>query len=111
MPPRHRLRGRATTSAGVAVDTSPAIAMTDARSRRAHLVTDAAVAAGRADAGRYVAVCGTVMLPASLTTPETGHCASCAYWCRRQVSAAPGRGSTVSRKVGGGRWEWIARMW
>ncbi|MGH3887300.1 MAG: hypothetical protein ACRDSZ_12170 [Pseudonocardiaceae bacterium] len=111
MPPRHRRRGRAATGTGAAVDTSPVITMTDARTRRAHLVTDAAVAAGRADGGRYVAVCGIAVLPASLTTPETSHCVSCDFWRRRQVQAALGRGRTVNRNGSGGRWGWIARMW
>ncbi|HEY6422092.1 MAG TPA: hypothetical protein VIY28_02345, partial [Pseudonocardiaceae bacterium] len=47
--------------------------------RRAHSVTVAAAAAGRADLGRYVAVCGAVVLAASLTTPEASYCGSCAY--------------------------------
>lgn len=59
--------------------------------RRARLVTDAAFAAGRVDAGRYVTVCGIVVLPASLTTPEASYCASCAYWRRHgnRAGAAP----------------------
>jgi hypothetical protein len=43
--------------------------MTDARTRRAHLVTDAAFAAGRVDAGRYVTACGIVALPAKPDYP------------------------------------------
>jgi len=45
----------------------------------AHLVTDDAMAAGRA-AGCYLAVCGAVVLAASLTTPESGHCRACRRW-------------------------------
>ncbi|MCA1672790.1 MAG: hypothetical protein LC799_11495 [Actinobacteria bacterium] len=45
----------------------------------AHLVTDEAMAAGRA-AGRYLAVCDAVVLAASLTTPESGHCKKCRRW-------------------------------
>lgn len=60
MPPRHRRRGRAATGAGAAADASPAIMMTDARTHRAHLVTDDAVAAGRANAGRDLALRGAV---------------------------------------------------
>lgn len=82
MPPRHRRRGRAATGFDVVVDTSRVIAMTDARTHRAHLLTDAAFAAGREDAGRYVTVCGVVVLAASLTTPEASCCAACAYWRR-----------------------------
>jgi hypothetical protein len=106
VPPRHRRRGRAATGAGagVVVDASHVIVMTDARTRRAHLVTDAAVAAGRADMGRYVAVCGTVVLPVSLTTLETSHCARCASLRRHWVQAVPGGGSALSRNGGGGRW-------
>lgn len=44
--------------------------------RIAHLVTDDAMAAGR-PAGRYVAVCGTEVLPASLTVPESRRCPAC----------------------------------
>jgi hypothetical protein len=82
VPPRHRRRGRAATGASVVTATSPVIAMTDARTCRAHLVADEAFTAGRANAGRYVTVCGIVVLAASLTTPETSYCASCAYWRR-----------------------------
>lgn len=83
----HRRRRRAETDAGVPVETPHAIELTDTRTLRTHLVTDDAFAAGRADAGRYVAVCGVVVLPASLTTPETSYCASCAYW--RTPEAVP----------------------
>ena len=83
--PRHRKRGRATTGTSLAVETPHVIPMVDARTRRAHLVTDDAVAAGRADAGRYAAVCGAVVLAASLTTPEASYCASCAYWRRHET--------------------------
>ena len=41
-----------------------------------HLVTDEALAAGRR-AGRYIAVCKSEVIAASLTTPETGHCEGC----------------------------------
>jgi hypothetical protein len=53
--------------------------MTDARTGVAHLVTDDAAAAGRR-AGRYRAMCGADVLAASLTTPESGYCRSCAHW-------------------------------
>jgi hypothetical protein len=60
------------------VSLSPAfIAVTDARTRRAHLVSDAASAAGRSS-GRYEAACGVTVLPASLHEPETGRCDACA---------------------------------
>jgi hypothetical protein len=41
-----------------------------------HLVTDAAMAAGRR-VGRYVAAYGTEVLAASLTAPETTRCRRC----------------------------------
>jgi hypothetical protein len=82
--------------AGVPVETPRAIAMTDARTYRAHLVTDAAAAAGRADMGCYVAVCGTVVLAASLATPDTSFCSACARWRRRG-----GRGIAHSENGGG----------
>lgn len=83
--PRHRKRDRAATGTSLPVETPHVIPMVDARTRSAHLVTDDAVAAGRADAGRYVAVCGAVVLAASLTTPEASYCASCAYWRRHKT--------------------------
>jgi len=45
----------------------------------AHLVTEEAMAAGR-PMGRYLAVCGSSVLAASLTTPECGSCRSCLRW-------------------------------
>lgn len=83
--PGHRRRERTVTGAGVPVETPRVIAMTDARTHRARLVTDATVAAGRANVGRYFAVCGIVVLAASLTIPETSYCRSCAYWRRHGV--------------------------
>lgn len=77
--PRHRKRRCSASGAGIAIERLHVIAMTDARTRCAHLVTDAAAVAGRADAGRYVACCGAVVLAASLTTPESSHCDFCAY--------------------------------
>ncbi|MGH3800886.1 MAG: hypothetical protein ACRDTD_12245 [Pseudonocardiaceae bacterium] len=56
-----------------------AIEMVDGRTLAAHLVTGAAVAAGRrAKTGRYVALCGVEVLAASLTEAPRGHCRSCA---------------------------------
>jgi len=45
----------------------------------AHLVTENAMVAGRS-AGRYLAVCDTQILAASLTTPEHGYCRLCRRW-------------------------------
>ncbi|MGH3912459.1 MAG: hypothetical protein ACRDTC_03460 [Pseudonocardiaceae bacterium] len=42
-----------------------------------HLVTEEAMAAGR-PTGCYLAVCGSPVLAASLTTPERSSCRSCA---------------------------------
>ena len=53
--------------------------MTDACTATAHLVTDAAAVAGRRS-GRYRAVCGELVLAASLTMPEHGHCRACQQW-------------------------------
>jgi len=61
------------------IDRVQVIAVTDASTHRAHLVTDDAVVAGR-HAGRYRAVCGELVLAASLTTPERGCCRACAQW-------------------------------
>jgi hypothetical protein len=54
----------------------PTVAMTDTRTLVAHLVTDDAVAVGRR-AGRYVGVCGVVVLPGSLQEDTDRSCRSC----------------------------------
>jgi hypothetical protein len=51
--------------------------MVDARTLEAHLLTDEALAAGRRGEGRYTALCGVNVLPASLTAAERGYCTSC----------------------------------
>jgi hypothetical protein len=51
------------------------VAVTDT-SGVVHLVTDEAMAAGRA-AGRYWAICGYPVLSASLTAPERQRCSLC----------------------------------
>lgn len=55
------------------------IAVTDARRHRAHLMTDDAAVVGR-HAGSYRAVCGELVLAASLTTSERGYCRVCTQW-------------------------------
>jgi hypothetical protein len=55
------------------------LGVTDARTSVAHLVTDEAMAAGRAQ-GRYQAVCGREVLASSLTAEESGHCWACRQW-------------------------------
>lgn len=87
--PRHRRRERATSGDGVPVEPPRVIAITDARTLRAHLVTDAAAAAGRLDGGRQVALCGTVVFATSLTTPETSQCSRCTYWYGHGVQLTP----------------------
>lgn len=47
-----------------------------------HLVTDAAMTAGR-HSGLYAAVCDRQVIAASLTTPESGHCKRCRRWRAR----------------------------
>lgn len=54
-----------------------AIPLVDAHTLTAHYLTDEALAAGRRGAGRYVALCGLDVLPASLTVAEVDHCRRC----------------------------------
>lgn len=68
--------------------------MTDGRTGMGHRVTDQAFAAGRHAGGRYVAVCGRPILPASLTAPERDHCP----WCERGNALVRAEGG-----VNGGR--------
>ena len=64
---------------GVVVAEPLLYAVTDAPTLGAHLVAEDAILAGRR-AGRYRAVCGSVVLAASLTAEEHGHCKKCARW-------------------------------
>lgn len=76
MAGKHRLSRRATSpEPPVRLFT---IDMVDARTGAAHWVTDDAVAAGRRRGGRYSAVCGQLVLGASLTAAPRGTCDSCA---------------------------------
>jgi hypothetical protein len=59
------------------------VAMTDTRTVVAHLVSDEAVAAGRR-AGRYVGVCGAVVLPGSLKEATDRYCRRCQHWAVSQ---------------------------
>ncbi|MGH4026604.1 MAG: hypothetical protein ACRDRV_18675 [Pseudonocardiaceae bacterium] len=52
------------------------MAVTDARTSLAHLVTYPAMAAGR-HCGRYAAICGCEVLASSLTAEESGICRPC----------------------------------
>ncbi|MGH3798397.1 MAG: hypothetical protein ACRDSP_26415 [Pseudonocardiaceae bacterium] len=58
--------------------------LVDGRTRAVHLLTDTDAAAGRAQGGRYVAVCGAVVVAASLSTPEGEACRWCAVWARQR---------------------------
>ncbi|MGH3903795.1 MAG: hypothetical protein ACRDTE_06355 [Pseudonocardiaceae bacterium] len=58
------------------------IPITDARTGSAHLVTEEAIAAGRR-VGRYVTVCDTEALAASLTAEADRFCTACREWARR----------------------------
>lgn len=51
--------------------------LVDAHTLMAHYLTDEAFAAGRLAAGRYVALCGRDVLPASLTVAEVEYCRRC----------------------------------
>jgi hypothetical protein len=73
---RRRVTTRSTRTPVVTTSPRP-LAMTDATTGTAHLVTDESVAAGRRAGGRYVAVCGAQVLAASLTMPERDQCQSC----------------------------------
>lgn len=75
-----RTSPKATKVAGVrAPILSRVVAMTDTRTMVAHLVADDAAAAGR-HTGRYVGVCGAVVLPGSLTEDASRYCRSCQDW-------------------------------
>ncbi len=58
------------------------LAMTDAQTSIAHLVSLEAMAAGRRR-GIYVAACDAEVVASSLTAEESGHCKAC---CRRAGS-------------------------
>ncbi|MGH3853747.1 MAG: hypothetical protein ACRDR6_09640 [Pseudonocardiaceae bacterium] len=104
--PRHLKKRRSAISEGGPTETVAVFAMTDANTRAAHFVADEDVTAGRA-VGRYVAICGRLVIAASLTTPETSYCDSCLYW--RAKNRTP---PCAPRRNGGGTW-WrpTARIW
>ncbi|MGH3931874.1 MAG: hypothetical protein ACRDTF_18085 [Pseudonocardiaceae bacterium] len=64
---------------GLAVTKPYVVAMTDTRTVVTHLVTEEAVAAGR-QSGRYIGLCGAVVLPGSLLEDAKRPCRSCHYW-------------------------------
>jgi hypothetical protein len=73
MTGKHRLKSRRTEHTA----RHRAIELVDARTLTAHLLTDAAIAAGRLAKGRYVAICGQDVLSASLAESGRGRCSSC----------------------------------
>jgi len=66
------------------------IGFADGPSGIAHRVTAEAFAAGRRAGGRYLALCGAQVLPASLTHPARYHCPACER---------------------GTRWTWYPQSW
>lgn len=72
MAGKHRLTGHRTITKRRGVE------MVDIRSLVTHVLSDAAAVAGRRGGGRYIALCGAEVIPASLTAaPEGGYCGSC----------------------------------
>lgn len=63
------------------------VEIVDVVSRMAHQLTFDAVDAARGASGRYIALCGSEVLPASLTAPPQGRCRSC-IWVPVQRSVA-----------------------
>ena len=55
------------------------LAVTDAQTSLAHLVTLDAMIAGRSN-GVYIAVCDTEVVASSLTAEESGYCRRCRRW-------------------------------
>jgi hypothetical protein len=62
----------------IAVAVPSVITMTDTAGQQ-HYVTDDAAAHGRRS-GRYLGVCGSVIVAASLTAQDGSPCCSCAQW-------------------------------
>lgn len=103
--PRHRQRRCSTTGASRVTETVAVFAMTDANTQCAHFVTDDDATTGRPH-GRYIAICGKVVIAASLTTPETSYCDPCLYW--RAKNHTPPRKDSTPRRT---RWGLTARIW
>lgn len=74
MAGRHRLTGRRTRHV---ITKRRTVEMVDVQTKRAHFLSDAAAVAGRRGGGRYFALCGAELIPASLTAPPEGYCRSC----------------------------------
>ncbi|MGH3844097.1 MAG: hypothetical protein ACRDS0_22015 [Pseudonocardiaceae bacterium] len=72
MAGKHRLDGHRVTTKRRGVE------MVDITTLVAHVLSDAAAVAGQRGGGRYFALCGAEIIPASLTAaPEGGYCRSC----------------------------------
>ena len=52
-------------------------AWVDLRTSITHLLTSDAAATGRVGEGRYIALYGVDLIPASMTDPGNGYCQSC----------------------------------
>lgn len=74
MPPKHRLKCRRTEHS---VPHQRTVELVDARTLTAHLLTDAAITAGRLANGRYIALCGQDVIPACPVEAGQSRCASC----------------------------------
>lgn len=85
---------------------APVFAMTDANTRCAHFVTEEDANTG-CPIGHYVAICGRVVIAASLTTPEVSYCDFCLYW-RAKNHTPP---CNPRRNGGGAWWRPTARIW
>lgn len=85
MAGRHRLRGRRHVPHP---SRQRAIEVVDARTLIGHFLSMDVLTAGRLPHGRYTALCGQDVLPACLTEPGTGRCASCASVPRQRLGSA-----------------------
>jgi hypothetical protein len=78
MAGRHRRR-RGDVPVRIPAQRGPRLArITDAHTHVEHLVSDESVMAHR-HSGRYLALCGTRVLAASLTEPGRGRCRECCH--------------------------------
>ncbi len=82
MAGRHRRRRTAVLRRETPVLAAPpalTIEMTDGHTRLTHQVNDGAFTLGR-PVGRYRAMCGALVLVASLAAPGAGRCPMCEKW-------------------------------
>jgi hypothetical protein len=73
MTGKHRLKSRRAEYTA----RQRAVELVDARTLTARFLTMDALAAGRLPKGRYIALCGHDVLPASLAEPGRGRCLLC----------------------------------